>query len=116
MPSPDLWQLSRRHFVHQSDLVSSDLAAVVFASSMDRLAESAAIACVKDLPGVLVVQQQRWYRRAVSVISNVSNSSAPATGRKLHSIIPSRVLAAKELWDKVNVFANSISVCLIVTL
>jgi hypothetical protein len=116
MPSADIWQLSRQHFFRQSDLVSSDLATVVFASSMDPPAESAAIACVKDLPGVKFVQQQRWYRRAVSVVSNGSSSSAPATARKLHSIIPSRVLAAKELWDKVNVFASSISVCLIVTL
>jgi hypothetical protein len=109
MPSSDLWQLSRRHFLQQSDHVSSDLAAVVFASSITPHAEFTAVACVKALPGVKLVQQQRWYRRADSVMSNVSVSSAPATGRKLHSTLPSRVLAAKELWDKVTVFDGFIS-------
>ena len=116
MPSPDIWKLSRRNFFRQSDLVSSDLAAIVFSSSIHPRAESAAIACVKDLPGVKFVQQQRWYRRAVSVMSNISLPAAPVSARKLHSIVPSRVLAAKELWDKVPVFARLILVCLVVTL
>lgn len=112
MPSLDEWHLSRRHFLHQSDHVSSDLAAVVFSSSLDPLAESAAVACVKHLTEVKFVHQQRWYRRAASAVSNVSAPSSPATGRKLHSTVASRVLAAKELWDKVTVRAHSRCVCL----
>lgn len=100
MPSNELWQLSRRHFLHQSDLVTSDLAAVVFASSVGLNAESVAVACVAALPVVKLVQQQRWYRRVAASMSNASVASATAAARKLHSVVPSRVLAAKELWDK----------------
>jgi membrane-bound transcription factor site-1 protease len=100
MPSSDLWRLSRQHFLHQSDHVSSDLAAVVFDTTLGLNAESAAVACVAALPAVKLIQQQRWYRHAATTMSNVSVASVPSPGRKLHSIVPSRVLAAKELWDK----------------
>jgi membrane-bound transcription factor site-1 protease len=100
MPSHDLWQLSRRHFLHQSDLVSSDLAAVVFASTAGPQVESAAVSCVAALPGVKLVQQQRWYRRAVTPLLNASVATAGAPGRKLQGTVPSRALGAKELWDK----------------
>ena len=102
MPSRHMWRLSRQHFLHQSDHVTSDLAAVVFASAVAARAEAAAVACISALPGVKLVQQQRWYRRAFTAPANVSQLSAPAPtpARKLQSVVTSRALAASELWDK----------------
>jgi membrane-bound transcription factor site-1 protease len=100
LPSQNFWKLSRKHFLHESDLVSSDLAALVFASAAGPRTESESVLCIRDLPGVKLIQQQRWYRRAVVVESNASVPSTRASGRKLHSIIPSQVLSAEQLWDK----------------
>jgi subtilisin family serine protease len=97
MPPRDMWRLSRQHFLQQSDHVSSDLAAVVFASAVAPRDEYAAVACVAALPGVKLVQQQRWYRHALTTAANASSAGG---GRKLHTVVTSRALAASELWAK----------------